>query len=49
MGLSERAVLTRGKKKDESIEWDDVKFPENDLGLALWDEQEKKSNRSNAV
>lgn len=42
IGLSERAVLKRSKKKDEPIEWSDVEFSKDDPFLTLWKEQEKK-------
>jgi predicted homoserine dehydrogenase-like protein len=43
IGLSEGVVLTRNKKKDEPIKWDDIEFQKNDLALALWEKQEKKT------
>lgn len=42
IGLSEKAVLTKAKKKNEPIEWGDVEFPEYDSALKLWEEQERK-------
>ena len=40
IGLSEGLILNKEKKKDEPIGFDDVEFPENDLRLALWKEQQ---------
>jgi len=40
IGLAERAVLMKRKKKDDPIEWSDVEFAEDDPSLALWKEQE---------
>jgi len=39
IGIAEGAVLIESKKKDEAIGWNDVKFPKDDLRLALWKEQ----------
>jgi len=41
IGLSEGVVLTKNKKKDEPIEWDDVEFVKDDSLLDLWEEQSK--------
>jgi predicted homoserine dehydrogenase-like protein len=39
IGLSDRAIVLKDKKKDEPIKWEDVKIPEKDPLLALWQEQ----------
>ena len=39
IGIAEGAVLIESKRKDEAIGWNDVKFPKDDLRLALWKEQ----------
>lgn len=39
IGLSEGVILTKRKKKDEPIEWDDVEFEKDDKKLKLWEEQ----------
>ena len=39
IGLSDRATILKDKKKDEPIKWEDVKIPEKDPLLALWQEQ----------
>ena len=41
IGLSKGTTLKKDKKRDEPIEWDDVKFPKNDQRLILWEEQTK--------
>lgn len=39
IGLSKRVTLTKRKRKDSPIRWNDVKFPENDPRLILWKQQ----------
>ncbi len=41
IGLSERAILVNKKEKDQSVDWSDVTFKEDDPILDLWKEQEK--------
>jgi predicted homoserine dehydrogenase-like protein len=41
IGIAEGTTLLRSKKKDEQISWNDVRFPEEDYRLALWQEQEQ--------
>jgi predicted homoserine dehydrogenase-like protein len=40
IGLSENVVLTKRKKKDAPIGWDDVEFVTDDPRLKLWEEQQ---------
>jgi predicted homoserine dehydrogenase-like protein len=39
IGLAKDTILTKRKKRDEPIEWDDVEFPKDDPRLVLWKEQ----------
>ena len=39
IGLSEGTILTKRKKRDEPIQWEDVEFPKYDPRLALWEKQ----------
>lgn len=39
IGLADRAILMKSKKKDEPVKWEDVKIPEDDPLLALWKDQ----------
>jgi predicted homoserine dehydrogenase-like protein len=39
IGMAEETTLLTSKKKDEPINWDDVRFPDNDLRLDMWREQ----------
>jgi len=39
IGLAEGTVLQRDKKKDGVISWGDVRFPDDDIRLDLWQEQ----------
>ena len=41
IGLSNGVTLTRDKKRDQPIEWEDVEFPKEDKRIILWDQQEK--------
>lgn len=44
IGLSEGTKLVKNKKRDEPIGWDDVEFPNNDLRMDLWKNQESLEN-----
>jgi len=39
IGLSQGTRLIRSKKRDEPIAWSDVRFPESDQRLELWEQQ----------
>ena len=39
IGLSDDVVLTKRKRKDEPIYWEDIEFPKNDPRIDLWDKQ----------
>jgi predicted homoserine dehydrogenase-like protein len=39
IGMAEGTTLLTSKRKDEPINWDDVRFPNNDPRLDLWTEQ----------
>jgi len=39
IGMTEGTVLLKSKKRDDTITWDDVRFPEDDPRLSLWKEQ----------
>nr|MDO8081176.1 homoserine dehydrogenase [Candidatus Freyarchaeota archaeon] len=39
IGLAEDTVLTKRKKRNEPIKWDDVEFPKDDPRVDLWEEQ----------
>ena len=39
IGLAEGVVLTKRKRRDQPIEWEDIEFPKDDPLLALWREQ----------
>jgi len=39
IGMAEGAVLLKSKKRNDTITWNDVRFPEDDPRLGLWKEQ----------
>jgi len=39
IGMAEGTVLLKSKKKDQIVNWDDVRFPKEDYRLSLWKEQ----------